>query len=255
MNIVAIIQARMTSSRLPGKILMEVNGKSLLEINLGRISKSKQIDSLILATTDLTTDDKTEALARQLGINVYRGSENDVLDRFYQALQGLKQKPKYVVRLTADCPLIDATLIDKIIRYTIENQLDYCSNTLLPTYPDGQDAEVFKYECLEKAWQEATLSSEREHVTPYIWKNSTFKGGSLFLSKNYSDNNANYSAIRMTVDEPADFDVISRIIKHLGTDKSWVEYTEYLLQNEAIKALNETIARNQGYEKSIKQDA
>jgi spore coat polysaccharide biosynthesis protein SpsF len=252
MNIVGIVQARMTSSRLPGKILKEIQGQSLLEINLNRIKQSKKIERLILATTDLPTDDQTQMLGQSIGISVYRGSENDVLDRFYQAIiQNLNEKPQYIVRLTADCPLIDSTLIDKIIEKTINSDLDYCSNTLNPMYPDGQDVEVFKFTCLEKAWKEAKLQSEREHVTPYIWKNSTAKGGNIFVSDNFSDTVEDFSNIRMTVDEPSDFEVIKQIIVNLGTNRNWLDYAIYLKNNEVVRSLNEDIKRNQGYEKSI----
>lgn len=255
MKIVAIIQARMTSSRLPGKILMNVQEKSLLEINLYRIGKSKKIDKVILATTSLASDDKTQSLSESFGVDVFRGDENDVLDRFYQAVkQKLDYIPEYIVRLTADCPLIDAELIDKIIEETVSNNLDYCSNTLEPTYPDGQDVEVFKFSCLEKAWNEAKLQSEREHVTPYIWKNSTIKGANLFTSKSFSDTDVDYSALRMTVDEIVDFELIKHIITNLGIEKSWNEYAEYLNNNTQLKAINKTVIRNQGYENSINKE-
>jgi spore coat polysaccharide biosynthesis protein SpsF (cytidylyltransferase family) len=182
-----------------------------------------------------------------LGLKSYQGSENDVLDRFYRALQN--SSADYVVRVTSDCPLIDATLIDKVIQHTLDHDLDYCSNTLEPTYPDGQDVEVVKFSVLEKAWREATSVSEREHVTPYIWKNSSYKNGLLFRSDNFQEGFA-YGHLRMTVDEPKDFDVVSKIISALGFDRGWRDYAEYLEKNSAIKALNNTIARNEGYNES-----
>ena len=254
MKTLAIIQARMTSTRLPGKILMEIGGQSLLEINLRRIAETKNISKLVVATTSLPTDDKTAELVENLGFEVFRGDENDVLDRFYQAARQQSHQPDYIVRLTADCPLIDATLIDKIIQHTVENQLDYCSNTLDPHYPDGQDTEVFKTSALNRAWREAKLPSEREHVTPYIWKNSTFKEGNLFRSENYAGNGKNYGHLRMTVDEPADYELISALVEKLGTDRSWQEYADYMERHGEVREINQKQTRNEGFTKSLQTE-
>ena len=251
LRIIAITQARTGSTRLPGKVLKEVNGKSLLEIHLKRVLRSTKISGLIVATTTNEEDSAIVDIANTLGLKSSRGSVNDVLDRFYQALQGFS--PDYVVRITSDCPLVDPILIDKIVQHTLDHNLDYCSNTLDPSYPDGQDVEVMKYSALQKAWHEAKLASEREHVTPYIWKNSSYKGGSLFTSDNFQEG-FSYGHLRMTVDEPKDLEVIIRIITHLGFDKGWFDYAQYLEENPEIKRFNETIARNEGYNKSLKKE-
>lgn len=251
MRTVAITQARTGSTRLPGKVLMKVNGITLLEIHIKRILKSKSISELIVATTLDEADLAIVDIATLLGVACYRGSTDDVLDRFYQSLKG--RVSDYVVRLTADCPLIDAELIDKVIKYTIDRGLDYCSNALDPKYPDGQDIEVFKFEALVKAWHEARHSYQREHVTPYLWENSTYKGGSMFKSENFQEEYS-YGHLRMTVDEPRDFDVIKKLISDEGVDKSWLDYARYLEKNQDVKALNETIERNEGYRKSIKKE-
>jgi spore coat polysaccharide biosynthesis protein SpsF len=174
-----------------------------------------------------------------------------VLDRYYQAAK--PEQPDWVVRLTSDCPLIDAELMDKIIDKAIELDVDYCSNTLDPTYPDGMDSEVFKFSALEKAWHEAELNSEKEHVTPYIHKNSSFHNKKPFISYNYA-NNVSYEKVRLTVDEPVDFEVISEIIGKLGLDKDWKTYADYYLTNDTINALNGNITRNEGYITSLKKD-
>jgi spore coat polysaccharide biosynthesis protein SpsF len=251
MRIVAITQARTGSSRFPEKILKKAGGEVLLLLHLKRILKSKKIDELIVATTIDKNDARITALVAPLGLYTFHGSVDDVLDRFYQALKG--KNADYVVRLTSDCPLIDAELIDKIIEYTIEHNLDYCSNTLDPNYPDGQDVEVFRYNSLVKAWDEAKQLSEREHVTPYIWKNSSYKGGTIFKSDNFKEKRS-YANIRMTVDEPGDLALINRVIEKLGTEKSWLEYAEFLEKSPEIRALNESISRNEGYIKSVKTD-
>ncbi len=250
--IIAITQARTTSTRLPNKVLKQVEGKSLLQIHVERILQSKKINQLIVATTVNATDQAIVDLCQQIVCNVSRGSENDVLDRFYQALES--QNPDYIVRLTSDCPLIDPKLIDAVIDFALKNDLDYCSNTLDPHYPDGQDVEVFKFSALKKAWEEAIQPSEREHVTPYIWKNSTFKEGTLFKSDCFIGTKHNYGHLRMTVDEQKDFDLIEVLIQCLGIEKTWLDYAVFLENNPDIKAINTSFMRNEGYDKSIQKE-
>jgi len=251
MRIIAVTQARLGSTRLSGKVMKKIGDSTLLELHIHRILKSKRIDQLIVATTINPEDSVITKIANKCNVTSYSGLVDDVLDRFYQSLKGLS--PDYVVRLTSDCPLIDAELIDKVIDYTIGQNLDYCSNTLETKYPDGQDIEVFKYTVLEQAWREGKLLSEREHVTPYIWKNSTYKGGSLFTSDNFCEEH-DYGHLRMTVDEMADFEVISKIIKELGKDKTWLEYAQYIDNDNEIKKINQGIGRNEGYSKSLTKE-
>lgn len=251
MNVVVITQARSGSTRLPNKILKEIQGRSLLQIHIDRIKKANLVTEIIIATTTNKEDDKVELLAKEFSVKCYRGSESDVLDRFYQTVKGLK--PDFIVRLTSDCPLIDPVLIDQVIKQAIERKLDYYSNGMEELYPDGQDIEVFSFNALEKAWKEAKLLSEREHVTPYIRNNSSYKGGVLFKSDNHGLK-TNYNEVRLTVDEPQDFEVIKQIIEALGFNKDWQTYADYYLNNLEIKQLNSQITRNEGYEKSIKND-
>lgn len=251
MKILAITQARYGSSRLRGKVLKQVNGKTLLQIHIERILKSKLINDLIVATTIEPEAKEIIELAESLGIKSYRGSLNDVLDRYYQAAKD--EAPDYVVRLTSDCPLIDPTIIDEVIQKCVSTKSDYCSNTLILTFPDGMDVEVFTFAALEKAWIGGTLKSEREHVTPYIYNNSTVKGGKVFTAANVS-NNVDYSNFRLTVDEEPDFQLIKNLIEHLGDDKDWMSYVKYLQNNPSIFEINTSIKRNQGYMKTIKED-
>lgn len=251
MEIIAVTQARLGSTRLPNKIFKKVGEKTLLEVHINRVRASKMINSLLVATTTATSDKAIVELSQKLGVSSYQGSEKDVLDRFYQALKD--EKPDYVVRLTSDCPLIDAGLIDAIIQRAIEKDLDYCSNTLNPKYPDGQDIEVFKFSALEKAWNRAQLASEREHVTPYIKKHSTFNGGDIFKSDNFQQEE-DYSMLRMTVDEQKDLDLITKLTEQLGVEKQWKEYALYLKNNPNISSINSGIMRDEGYAKSLKED-
>jgi spore coat polysaccharide biosynthesis protein SpsF len=249
MKIVAVTQARLGSTRLPAKILRTIGGQTILELHLQRLKQSRLITQFVLATTNLPQDLVFKEIADKQNFIFFTGSESDVLSRFFHATTPLQ--PDYVVRITADCPLIDAALVDKVIQFTIDSNLDYASNTLVEEFPDGQDVEVFNFLALEKAFHEAVLVSEREHVTPYIKKNSTFNAGSLFKSAQFTSD-VNYHKVRMTVDEEADFELIKLLVEKLGTDKSWLEYTNYILENNI--QINTDIIRNEGYLKSLKND-
>lgn len=251
MNILVLTQARIGSTRLPEKILKTINGKSLLEIHLNRIFKSKLITKIKVATTVEPDAIKIKDIASKLGIDVYQGSINNVLERFF--FSASSENPDWVVRLTSDCPLIDPELIDAVVKFAIDNNLDYASNTLKPTYPDGLDVEVFKFSVLEKAYNEAKLTSEIEHVTPYIWKNSTYMGG-FFFKSDCLMNSVDYSNIRLTVDTYDDFTVIEKLIQIVGDDKSWKDYVTILQNCPEISNINEKYTRNEGYDKSIKND-
>lgn len=251
MKILAITQARIGSTRLPEKILKTINGESILEIHLKRILESKAISKLKVATTTEAGNEKIESIAQKLGVDVFKGSVNNVLERFYKA--AITEKPNWVVRLTSDCPLIDAEIIDNVIDFAISKNLDYASNTLEPTFPDGMDVEIFKFTALEQAFHEAILKSELEHVTPYIWKNSSFKGDNIFTSDCYK-NDSDYSSIRLTVDTQEDFLVIQKLVELYGIEKDWMTYVNGLQEHPDIRKINENFQRNEGYEKSTKED-
>ena len=244
MKIIAITQARIGSSRLPGKVLRTINGKTLLQLHLERVAQSKLIDKIIVATTHEEGVEEIEEIAARLGHSTFKGSVDDVLDRFYSAAK--TEMPDYIVRVTSDCPLIDAALIDEVINHCLSNKLDYCSNSLKPFYPDGMDAEIFNFASLERAWKEATSKSDREHVTPYIWRNSSYCGGDYFYSDNISYEK-DYSAWRLTVDEEADMKVVENLVTALGSNKPWIKYIEYLIEHTDIKNINSHIKRNEGF--------
>ncbi len=170
----------------------------LLKIHLERLQECKLVDAIVVATTISESDDVIVSLCNKWNLRTSRGSVDDVLDRFYQAAKD--DKPDWVVRVTSDCPLIDPVLIDAVIAFAQVSDVDYCSNTLIENFPDGQDVEVFKFSALEKAWEKAKLKSEREHVTPYIRTHSDFNNGTQFTALNFPCQD-NFSAIRMTVDE------------------------------------------------------
>lgn len=250
LNVIAITQARMSSTRLPGKVLMTINNESMLSIHFKRVSKSKLISKHVLATSTTLADTTIEKFAHESEITVFRGDEDNVLKRFIDCLSSF-DKVDYVVRLTADCPLIDAEVIDDCIRLIDKEKLDYVSNCVEPTFPDGMDVEVFTYQSLLKAFTEAILNSDKEHVTPYIWRNSTIKGGVLFNAKTLK-HTADYSSVRLTVDEQSDFDLIESLIAKFGTDAPWLTYANDVIENKIIS--NQSILRNEGYLKSLKKD-
>lgn len=211
MKIVAIIQARMTSTRLPGKVLKKVMNKTLLEYQLERVSRSKYIDEIIVATTTNNTDQPIVELCENLNISIYRGSEYDVLSRYYEA--ALQSNAEIIVRITSDCPFIDPEIVDKVIELYMNSHVDYASNTLKRTYPIGMDTEVFSFNALKQANDEATLERDREHVTAYMYVNS-----GLFNKKNLAYN-LNLSNHRWTVDTIEDFKLVSKILEKLYSDK------------------------------------
>lgn len=191
MKIVAVTQARFSSSRLSGKVLKRLGHGTVLDLHLKRIKKSKLISSLVVATTNEIESAEIESIALKNGAGCYHGSLNDVLDRFYQAVVDLR--PDYVVRVTSDCPLIDARFVDDLINKFLERGCDYAANCIVPTLPDGMDAEIFTFSSLERAWMEAQKKSEREHVTPYIRESGKF----AIYSVEYA---TNWGGLRMTLD-------------------------------------------------------
>ncbi len=208
MRIVIIVQARMGSTRLPGKVLKEVLGRTLLEYQVERLRRVKGCDEIVLATTTDQRDDVLVELCSAWSLACFRGEEEDVLDRYFQAAREFKADA--VVRVTSDCPLIDPEVIGNLIRVFHQGQpgLDYVSNTLERTFPRGMDAEVFTTQALEAAWKSAT-GPDREHVTRYIYRHpERFR---LEGIKYKSDQ----SAHRWTVDTPEDFELIRRIIEAL----------------------------------------
>lgn len=214
MKIVCIMQARMGSVRLPGKVLKEICGKTVLEHDIDRLKRVKNISQIVIATTALEKDNVIVEEADRLKVSYYRGSEDDVLSRYYYSAK--ENNADIVVRVTSDCPLIDSEVTEKIIQYYLDNadKYDYVSNTIDRTYPRGLDTEVFRFEALEKAFNEAVSNRDREHVTPYIWDNSN-----LFKLGQYK-NNVDYSELRWTLDTAEDFELIDRIYTILYAEKN-----------------------------------
>jgi len=250
--ICAIIQARMSSSRLPGKVLLEVNGRPLLSYMLERVSAAKSIHKVILATSIDQADDAVAAFCENEDILCYRGSLDDVLDRYYQA--ALMVGCETVVRLTGDCPLIDPEVIDTVVQRHCSGGYDYTANTSPPegiTFPEGMDVEVFSFQALKRAWNEAKKPSDREHVTFYIVNNPR-----LFSVFRY-DREEDFSRYRLTVDYPEDFGVVKDILTKIYSKNpkfSMKDIIAFLDAHQDIRRKNADILSFQGWQSAFEKD-
>ena len=246
-RVVAIIQARMGSTRLPAKTLIEICGKPVLQHIIERVQHCELIEEIVVATTENKEDYLIVELCEKLGVKSFTGSESDVLDRFYRCAK--KFNADIVVRVTADDPFKDPEVIDKAIRELISDKgLDYVSNTIKPTYPEGIDIEVFAFNALERAWKEAVRISEREHVTPYIWSNPE-----IFRVSNF-ENDINLSNLRWTLDTPQDLEFTREVYKRLycaGRVFLLKDILALLHKEPELSRINSGIERNAGYKKSI----
>ncbi len=239
MKIIGIVQARMGSTRFPGKVMRAISGVPMIGLLLERLSKSNKLTKIIVATSKNTSDDALENYVKSLKYSVYRGDEGDVLKRFYLAAK--QERADVIIRITGDCPLIDAELVDEVIEGFVNSNAGYASNREPPTYPDGLDVEVFSMHALELAHVNASESLEREHVTPYIINSDHFK-------KFYLQNSEDLSEERWTVDELEDFSVIESVFSAFSprVDFSWQEVLKLRSKSPSIFAKNTHLVRNEG---------
>jgi len=248
--ILAILQARMSSSRLPGKVLKPVLGWPMILRQIERIRQARRIDRLVMATSTDVSDDALVQVSEAQGVECARGSLDDVLDRYYQVAR--KLEPAHVVRLTGDCPLLDPEVVDEVIAFHLEGGFDYTSNALDKlTFPAGLDVEVVRFECLERAWREARLPSEREHVTPYFYNHpELFRLGSHCSEQDLSH-------MRWTVDEPEDLEFVRRVYEALYPANASFRMRDVvaLVEREpALALINSRFDRNEGYKRSLHQE-
>lgn len=246
MKTVAIVQARMGSTRFPGKVLRPIGGTPLIGVLLARLRGARRLDAIVLATSTSPKDEPLAALAQELGVAVFRGSEADVLDRYHAAAAGCAAD--VVVRITGDCPLVDPVLVDEAVAAFAEAGVDYVSNTDPPTYPDGLDVEVFSFSALQSAWRDAAKPDEREHVTPYIRTSGKFRTLTL-------RNPVDLSTERWTVDEPSDLEVVTAVFKHFHPrqDFRWQEVAQLAQSQPALFSANRRLVRNEGASMSTGQ--
>ncbi len=239
MSIVAIVQARMGSTRLPNKVLKEVVGKPMIQLLLERLSQSKELSQIIVATSENKENDQLQTWVESAGYKCTRGSEDDVLARFYEAAK--KVEADIIVRITGDCPLVDPILVDQCIDEFKKTKVDYYTNTNPPTYPDGLDIEVFSFSALEQAQKEATSSFDREHVTPYLRTQRIFSKANLAYKEDLSH-------MRWTVDEYEDLDVIRQIFEHFSPNIffGWMDVLKLQHNQPELFEENRHLERNKG---------
>ena len=250
--IYAIIQARMGSSRLPGKIMLDLAGRPVLWHVIDRVNYSKYVNKIVVATSIESKNDEVRHFCDKNSVLCFSGSEDDVLDRFYNAaINNSISDDDIIIRITADCPLIDPNIIDKTIERFLEVNADYASNTVIPTYPDGLDCEVMRFSALSKAWEDAKLKSEREHVTPYIRNHpELFKITSI-------ENDEDISSLRWTLDEKEDYQLIKLIYDELYEENNIFlmdDILDFAKSNPNIKDINSRYQRNEGLIKSLLND-
>ncbi len=242
MRTAIIVQARMTSTRLPGKVLKEVLGRPLLQYQMERLQRVAFADDVVIATTANGTDQPIIDFCKALDITYYRGSEDDVLERYFEAAESARAD--LVVRVTSDCPLIDPAVIDRVLKVYARagGAVDYVSNTLTRTYPRGMDCEVFPFRVLEQAHRQATEPVEREHVTPYVYRHpDKFRMMNVICDEDLSGH-------RWTVDTAEDFELISRMIEYLYPRKSEFSFQDCL---DALSDNADWIYLNQHIEQKV----
>jgi spore coat polysaccharide biosynthesis protein SpsF len=250
MKIVTVIQARISSTRLPGKVLMPVLGHPLLLRMIERVKKAKLIGNLVVATSTNQEDDKIEALCVSENLNCYRGHLTDLLDRHYQVAK--KFDAEAIVKIPSDCPLIDPHIIDRVIQSYIENEeYDYVSNLHPATYPDGNDVEIFSYQALEHAWRDATKDFEREHTTPFFWEhNDTFTIGNVEWETGLDMS----TSLRFTIDYEEDYRFITRVFEELypvNPNFGLNDILKLIEQKPEIAEINHKFAGSYWYDKHL----
>ena len=248
-NILIICQARYGSTRLPGKVLLKIYDKPLLWYVIKRLEQVRTPCKVIIATVDSEENIPIIELAKSLNIDYFAGSEADVLDRYYQTAKFYNGD--IIIRITSDCPLTDPHIIDRALDIFLKGDYDYLSNVDPPTYPDGFDTEIFSFGALERAWNEAKMQSEREHVTLYIRNEKND-----FNCKNF-EHDKNYNEYRLTVDTREDYLLISKIIENFHDH--WETFTmqdivDFLEQNPELLDINTQYNRNEGLAKSLRED-
>ena len=237
----------MGSTRLPGKVLADIVGRPMLWHVVNRVKQSKLVDRVVVATSNKAGDDPIADFCNREGHACFRGSEDNVLDRYYQAARHFDAET--VVRITADCPLVDGQVIDEVVECFNKGEFDYTTNTLERTYPDGLDTEAFSFASLERSWGEAKLKSEREHVTPYMRNHpELFRLGNVRFTEDRS-------SLRWTVDEPKDLEFVRAVYGHLGLCAfGMTEVFKLLREHSQLSEMNKGIERNEGYLKSLRED-
>lgn len=247
MKVLCVIQARMNSSRLPGKVILPFAGSSIIEFIYNRVMKSNLVNKVVVGTSIESSDDVLVKLLKEKKINYFRGSLNDVLGRFSSISR--KYKPDFIVRITGDCPLVDPQIIDICVKNSVRENHDYYR--LLEPYPDGLDVEVFNSSAMKIADKEATKDYEREHIGQYFLNNQddfNLGGINLFESR--------HQHIRVTLDEEEDYQLLKQLENNLSDIQNinYKNLLSFFLENKNLQLINNNITRNEGLKKSKAQE-
>jgi spore coat polysaccharide biosynthesis protein SpsF (cytidylyltransferase family) len=241
----------MSSSRLPGKVLANIAGKTMLERVVERVRSIKNIDDVVVATTTDINDDPIVNEATRLGVEAFKGHPTDVLDRYFEAAN--THNAEVIVRVTADCPLLDPHVAENVIERFLQTKVDYCSNIRPPTYPDGLDVEVLTAQALEISWHDAKLESDREHVTTYIRRTNPDR-----FTKSNVEHHVDLSSMRWTIDEPQDLEFMRTLLPRLEDKHENATRLENVLEilrgYPDVAILNSSIIRNEGWNQSLAND-
>ncbi|MCA8974159.1 MAG: glycosyltransferase family protein [Planctomycetes bacterium] len=248
--IVAVLQARATSTRLPGKVLRGILGEPMLQRQLARVRRASCLQGVVVATSDDASDDEVAALAARCGVACHRGALDDVLARCHGA--AAQAGAEHVVRLTGDCPLVDPAIVDRVVAAHLESGADYTSNTLRRTFPDGLDVEVVRASVLAEAVAEATLPSEREHVTPFVYhRPERYRLCSV-------EHREPLGQLRWTVDTAEDLEVVTAVFAHflpLRPDFAMDDVLQLWRERPGLFAANATVDPTAGWRRSLQRDA
>jgi spore coat polysaccharide biosynthesis protein SpsF len=236
LRIVAIIQARMGSTRLPGKVLADIGGHPMLWHVLQRTRAASSVNQAMIATTTEPADDVLVAFCEEHGVDCFRGEEKDVLDRYYKA--AWESKADVIVRITSDCPMIDPEIVDKTVTAFLAERPDYASNSSVRTYPRGLDTEVMTFAALQTAWKEAHHPYQRAHVTPYIYENPT-----RFRILSVTGEN-DHSSYRWTVDTQDDLDFVRTVYSRFGGEPfRWNDALRLMEREPALVYINRSVVQ------------
>ncbi len=254
-KVVAIVQARMNSKRLPGKVLKTLAGKSILELIYKRLKKSKLINEIIFALPDNNSSIPIVDFLVNKNINYTLGSENNLISRYWIAAN--TTKADYIVRITADCPFVEPTIIDFMLDKMLSSDIDLITNVIPPSWPDGLDINIFTYKTLKLAFKEAKLDSEREHVVPWMWNNSNLNNKNTLKAFNFLAP-MDISQYRWTLDTEEDYNFFSLTAKKLSwknlVNMSWKDFLSFYNTNQEILLVNNKIHRDEGYKNSLEKD-
>ena len=254
-RVIAIIQARMNSERLPGKVLKLIKEKTFIELIVRRLERSKLIDDIVFALPDNESSKPIINLLKNINIGYNLGDEHNLLSRYLGAANA--NNADYIIRITADCPFIDPDIIDDMIKKILSTKLDFITNVLPPSWPDGLDVNIFSMKTLLKTNKDAKLNSDKEHVVPWMWKNSNLKNKNMFKAFNFLAP-MNMEKYRWTLDTKEDYDFFYETAQELSwgklVDMTWKDFIDFYKNNDNLNLINGDNKRDEGYKTSLDKD-